>query len=412
MLEFLKKLLSNRTEEIEPGEAPELYRREKSGEIEKAEKKAERLMDESEKIVEEIDQSLEELKDYEDEKGIKAVEDVAENFYHSRKKMIEKLELPENIEEHESELDEFAEEFNDVSVKEGKVLKHIDKGEGELPQTIQQLTDHIEKLQAFLREEYDAVRAHEEIREKAEELQEKKVQYRQLEEQTGEDSVEELENELKDKKQEIEELRESDDWTRKKEMEKEIEELNDDREDIQNWMSRQVSKVDRSLKKILYEVENGDIEFEADLEKLKKLENQDFSELEGVEEELSEAQDILEENDIVEPSQEEKFDKVARELSGLEERKNEIRQIDQSINEIENKLQELDVDERESELVKEKERLEQDIEEERENQSDLEEELEELRDEIRQLEGRLKNRLEKGLGITVELTGRYREDRD
>jgi chromosome segregation ATPase len=403
LLESIRNLVSTREERVSEDDVVEFYRREKQAELENAREKADRFSDETSKILRQLEDHLEELRGYRDEKGIQAVEDVAENFHNSRKNMIQELEVPADIREHEEELSRFVEEFNDVSQKEGQVLKHIEKGGGGLPDANQDLVDHHRDLQEFLETGYSPVRDLQQIREKQQEISEKRERLEQVERELEQPGTEELESKVQEKKEELEELENSQDWREKQEKEQRIEELREEKKQMVSDLSRQVSRIDRSLKKILYSIENGEVEFDADREKLEKLADQDFHRVSDPSEELEEALRIIEENDIVSETQRERFSGSVEKLSDLEKRKDEMSEKEDEINRLEQQLEDMEVQEEKRKLEREIESLEDDLEEKKQERNELEEERKKLETEIQSLRKGLEQKLESSLSFKVEL---------
>jgi chromosome segregation ATPase len=403
LMDRVRDYFSDREEEVELGEALEFYREENKQEIQKAGRKAEKLMQETGELVEEFDNSLEELKGYEHEKGIQAVEDVADNFYNSRKKMVERFDVGEDLDEHTENFADFVEEVNDVSRKEGEVLKFIEKQSGSLPSVIQKLVDHNEKLENFMENSYSAVRAEAQLKEDLEEIRERKQELADLRDEMERSDKEDLIVKKEELEQKIDEVENSQEWIKKNEKEKRIKKLEEEKEEIMSELSRQVSAVERPVKKLLYSVENKDLEFKADQKKLEKMLDRKFHEIEGLEKVLDEAEQKMEENEIADRNKRKKFLKAKTELSDLEQKKYAVDQKDKEIKEIQSELDEMTVTGKKEDLEKEAEELRKKIEEKEAEMEEKKREVDRLSGEIEDLENQVEELLNENLEIEVEL---------
>jgi myosin heavy subunit len=403
ILDRFRDYFSEREEAVKLEDAIEFYREENSDEIRRAERKAEELMQQTRELTEEFDESLEELKGYEHEKGIQAVEDVADNFYSSRNNMLERFENPEETREHVKQFSEFVENVNDVSRKEGEVLKLIEKQSGDLPSVIQKLVDHGEKLEDFLEEDYSAVEAEEELEELLNDIKERKEETSRLKDEIDNFEIKELVERKDELEEKIDEVEKSDEWTEKTEKEKRIEKLEEEKEEIMNQLSRQVSAVERPVKKLLYSVDNEDLEFNSDEEKLRKMLDRKFHEIEGLEKVLEEAGRKMEENDIADRDKRKKFLEAKTELSNLEEKKYNVDQKEEEIEQIREELEQLDVVERREDLEEEAGELRKKIEEKESEMEDKKRELDRISGEVEDLENQVEEILNDNLGFEVNL---------
>jgi chromosome segregation ATPase len=403
LLESVKKFFSNRTETVELGEVTDFYREEKESEIKEAERKAEELMDQTDNLLEELDEGIEELKGYEHDKGIQAVEDVADNFYSSRKRMIERFDSPDGIEEHVEEFADFAEEFNDVSRKEGEVLKFIEKQSGKLPQTIEKLVSHREELEEFLENEYTAVSNLEEIRERLGDISDRRKELSELRDRIDESEIKDLKERKDELEGRMEKVEQSQEWQEKTRKEEKIEELEQDKQDIISELSRQVSRIERPVKKMLYSIENEDVGFEADEDKLRKLMDREFHEIEGLGPVLKETEKVLKEEDIADRDKRKKFLKAKAELSQLEERKHEVGELEEEISQLQKSLDKMDVQEKRNDLQKQAQELRQKIERKEEQLEERKTEADRLVGEIEDLEQQIQSVLNKAFGFDVKL---------
>lgn len=401
--EILKKILSTRSERLQRDEVISFYRNERQDEVQKANDKAERLVSETESLVDDLEDSIQELKDFEHQKDIQAVEDVADNFYKSRRRMIRRFEPSENIEEHVEQFGEFMDDFNDVSMKEGQVLKFIENQSGDLPQKIEQLVSHREKLERFVEEDYLVISRMEELEKQVESIREKEREMQETESEINDSGIEKLEKEREDLEQQIEKILNSEEWNEKDEMENQVDQLEKDIEEINSKLSKQVSKIERPVKKIIYNVENEDLEFKGDLTKLKRLKNRRFKKLSDPDETLEKTETVLQEESITDSNKIKKFREASEELSNLGNKQRKIEEKKDRIEELENSLDRLDVSEKRDEVRKDLKSLNAKIESEKKKMEQKKQRKKEIEDEISSLESQLESELNSAFSFDIEL---------
>ena len=343
MFDFLKKLFEEEEKEFstEWDESAELLRELKQEEIDEAESEAEELTDESEKLIEELEKSLEEVKGYEDRQGIEAVEDVADNFYSSRKRLIENLELSKRPQTHLEDLKSFIEEFEDVSRKEEAVMKRVKNEANSLFGAIKDIHEHIEKFENFIKGDYATVTSVEEVESRIDKIENIEDKMAELQEEKSDIDIQKIEEEISGLEDQIERLEKSEEWRQKEEIEETLEDLRKERDDIESELKKQLSKIERPLKKLVYNIESGEVEYEGSDEALKRMRDQKIDELDSVD--LSEAYSLAEENEFIDESQVKKLNEVSGALEDFSERKNKIGEIEAEIKDLENKLEGLDV---------------------------------------------------------------------
>lgn len=81
--EKISDFLSSEREEltIQITELPEVFRERKKTEIEEALETEDQMKERSEEIIDQLGESLVEIKDFKDDEDLKVVEDVAQSFY-------------------------------------------------------------------------------------------------------------------------------------------------------------------------------------------------------------------------------------------------------------------------------------------------------------------------------------------
>ena len=326
ILERLREFFSGSEKhvELEWRNASEEFRDRKSRELEKTREKSSELIEKTETLVEKLESDLEEIKDYSDDDDLNVVEDVAENFYRTRKNLTEKFDPSENIEQHYRDLDDFLEEFNDVSRKEGAVMKRVEKGSGNLPSRLEEIMNHRESIGEFLEDGYTVVKKMHEIQGFEDEIREKKQEIKEVSKRIENLQESDLEEKLEKIDSQVQELHESEDWQEKESLEQELELLEDKRSQEEKKISRKVSKLERGLKKLVYSVENEGESFEGSLEKLKQLMDGNYRQIDDPKPDLENAAGLLDELGELEDRQMEKFRETVAELDDFDSVMDEV----------------------------------------------------------------------------------------
>jgi chromosome segregation ATPase len=363
-------------------EAAEKFREERISEIDSDREEAEELMEQTEEILERVKDDLEEIKDYEDNDDIEAVEDVAENFYQSRKRLIEGFELPKDIREHWEEFEDFLEDFNDVSRKEGAVMKRVQKGSGRLSDSIVELMDHKERLEEFVEEDYRSVRQLETIEEMQQNIQELEEELEELREEFESVDADEMDDRIEELEENIEEFQQSEEWQKKENLEEELELLEEKRDEREAELRRKISKLERGLKKLIYSIENDGQEFEGDFVTLKAFFNDNYRKVDSPFPELEEASEILEEEDMLDERQLEKFQEAVQDLKNFQSDVEEIEEFEEDIEKVEEKLDEIDLEDKRKRLEKERKSVQEKLENKQQRMEDLRDRIEEKEWEI------------------------------
>lgn len=376
IVEKLKEKLGSQPEDAEISweEAPEFFEERKKRDIERAEERAEEMKQRTSELVEDIDEGLEAFNDYDDSENLKVVEDVAQNFYRTRKRLIENFDPSEDVEEHLEDLKEFVGDFNDVSRKEGEVMKYVRKDAPQLSDALDQLVEHRDEMDDFVETRYQNIVQLEKVREYVEEIEQAEEDLEEAEEELEGKDTRSIKQDIQDIEQKIDEVEDTEEWQELKTLEKEREELEKKRERKRKRIKNKASKMERGLKKIVYNVENEDLSFEGDLDVLKKVRDEEIQELSDPSEEIEEAGEIVREKGLLGERQEEKFLDAAEFLEGFEERMQELEDLLKEKEDIEERIEGLEVDEKKDELKERKQKLEDDLREKKDSVRELEEE--------------------------------------
>lgn len=405
MISFLERLLSS-AKEVEIGyrETEKFFTDEKEEEIEEAREQAQELMDKTEEIIPELDKGLDDFEDYEDEKSIKAVEDVTENFYRSRKKMVEDFSPSENIEDHREDLEQFLNDFQDVSGKEAAVMDRIKKDSNKLFKEIKELEEHLEDINEFLDEEYSPVRKLENLKNLVKQIEESEDEKERLEQKKDSIDVESLKNEITKKKEEIEDLENSERWQEKEEVEQKIERLKDRREDSLKTVSKNGSRMERGLKKVLYQVRENGKEFNKSIEKLERINNGEFENVENPGPELQEASKLIADEELLGDRQLQKFTDAVKDFESFDTEMEKAEQYGRQVEKLESRLEEFEVTEEKKQVEKNMKMLKTELKESLERKDQIDEKIKIQKDKRRDLLEELEEVLNSSMKHEIEVS--------
>jgi chromosome segregation ATPase len=391
LLDRLKSILKedeqdNTHLEIQASEALEVVKNRKSQEISEINTREEKLIKEADELINSLREELEAVKEYEDVDGIKAAEDIAEDFYNSRKIALDNFNPDEESESYEEDLEDLLREFNDINRKEKALIERMKGEASDIAQTVQKLNDKLEEIKEFDSEERKMLDDTQELEENTEKL-EGMVEKKQKLRSELDELEEELEDEKEDKeslKKQLEDLKEEDKWKEKQHLETEIEEIENDISRLRNTLTGYSSDLDRGLKKLIYQVENRGVEFNGRLKQLKKIREKEFGKLDSVNKDLEAALQTIEKEQILEGRQLEDFQSVVEKQPEFQSKYSKIQNLEADKEEKEENLQNL-------EIMKRRNRVEKRLEDAKENISKKETKIEEKRGTLNELSERTEN---------------------
>lgn len=403
LLDRLKSILKedkqdNTHLEIQASEALDVVKNRKSQQVSDIHAREEKLIKEADELIDSLREELEAVKEYEDVDGIKAAEDIAEDFYNSRKIALDNFNPEEDSESYEEDLEDLLKEFNDINRKEKALIERMKGDASDIAQTVKELNDKLEEIKEFNAEErkiLDDIQELEESAEKLENVVEKK--------QNLQKELDELEDEIEDKKEDrdsletqLEDLKEEDKWKEKQQLEGEIEEIENNISRLRNTLTGYSSDLDRGLKKLIYQVENRGVEFNGRLKQLKKIREKEFGKLDSVNKDLEAALKTIEREQILEGRQLEDFQSVVEKQPEFQSKYSNIQNLEADKEEKKKELQNLEIVKRNNQVEKKLENTKENIskketkiEEKKEALNELAERTENQRSEIERLTGRI-----------------------
>lgn len=376
-MKFLKKIFSSKEPiEVKVENADEVFKEHRSKDIKEARQKAAGFQEEVRKKVQGLEAVLNDISGFSDEKGRKAVDDIAENLVEDRKETIQNFSPKKDPEENLRGIREFMRDFQDLKRKEAAVLEITSK-EKEIGRYMKQLQDLSEEIEQFLDEEYYVIKDHKRIKENLKQLGKIEDEIEDLEEQSEELDIEELEISLRKKRDEIEKFEEGEEITAYRNLETRLENREAEKEDLIEGIETSTSKMKRGLKKLIYQMENSDLELNY-APVLKSIRNQDTEEILDLPERVEEALPQLKEKGDISDTQRKKLLQGSSDLKNLSETKEELRALKDEIQDIRSEIEKHSAPEKLEELEKEAKKLEKELENEKNKRKSLKSDMEGL----------------------------------
>lgn len=402
---MLKKLLGLSKEdlEIEISEAEEKFRELKQSEMDSAEKKAEKLKTGIEKSIKQLDKDLGELESFEDSKDRQIINDVVDNVVSDRREMIEDLDLPDDPKEILSEVNQFIADFSDLKDKEAAVLEeaYLDK---KLMKYLKPVEKKRGKFSDFIEDKYKVKTDYRKLTEFLEDRDTLIDEKQDLKQEINDNlDFKDLEEGKKQLKQELEDLRNSEDWEEYEKLKKELEDKKSVRTQMISELNSTLNKMERGLKKMIYQAEHGDL----DLGNTDVLERLRDNETENILARSEETVETVEETvesvpeDLLNERQHEKFVNAAEELEDLSDRSDEIDELEKEIESLEKEIEDHSVVEKEGEIKSELKQVNKQLKQFKEDRNKLSQKVEQLKLEVKEKEREIRDLLDEALDREV-----------
>jgi len=377
---------------IQPDEAPELARRTRKDEISNIKEREQKLIERTDEIMDNLEKGLEKVGDYEDIEGIKAAEDIAQSFYNSRKIMIENFNPENSAESYDKELEDFLREFNNMDRKEKALMDRMKDDVIGVAEPTKQLGEILDDLNEFNENQKRVLKD-------IKALEDRSGQYNEIMNRIGEKrnrikekeiNIQELEDKIEDKKAHLDEIQTSQEWQKKQELEEEKEDVENKIKNKRRKLNNASSSLKRGLKKLIYQVENQNLDFTGNLQQLKYLKNQEYSSLSDIEDGLEEAKNTIRDEEMLEGRQMQEFSETVENMPDIEKILDEMDRLKSRKEDLENKIKDLEIfkekrntknkieelDNRKQSRITDSENLKHDI-------SELEDERNRLKEDIR-----------------------------
>ena len=388
-MRFLKKIFSEQKPlKVDLENADVVFEEQKNEEIKNAESEAENFRNNAENKIEGLKKILEDIEDFQDEKGRKAVDDIAENLVRDRKEVINNISFTGDPKENLEALKEFMVDFQDLKRKEAAVLEITSK-EKEIGRYLKEMQELIEEFDNFLDDEYVNVERRAEIEQKLEERNEIGEEIKSYERKKQGLEIEELEDKISDKKREIEDFKAGERISEYRELENQLQDLRDEKKQILSEINSAASQMERGLKKLIYQAENSDLELEG-LNLLRNIRDQETEALLENPVKVEAALPQLQEKGDISDVQRKKLNSGIEKLEGLAEKESKIEEIEDKINSLEEEIENHSAPDKLEELQRDLERYKEELEEEKSRKDLLKSEIRDLKDKSEELESEIK----------------------
>ncbi|MFB6209308.1 MAG: hypothetical protein ABEJ56_04200 [Candidatus Nanohaloarchaea archaeon] len=386
---ILEKFGASEPVEIEELESSkEVFRTEKSGEIETVKEKIEEFNEEVGSILEQLESNVDDLEDFEDKKGRDIVDDVVDNIGDNRKRLLKDFEVSGSPDELHSDLESFLEDFRSMSRKEAAVMEEAHLKDF-FSDPLGDLEAEKKQIERFLESDYQTLEKYESLKQLIEKRNELENEKAELDDRIDESERHSLEEKLEEMKKELEEVESGDMKKEFRQLEKRLEELESRKEEIHREIGKAMSKMERGLKKLLYEGEISKVS-RAGSEILRDIRDGKREELlQKKPEEIEEAVESAKESftgELLDQNTGEKLKKGADRLKDAGSKMSELEDIESEIRKVEKKIENHEYPEERDRIQKKIDSLEDRLEEEKHKLSELRQRKNQIESEIDSLE--------------------------
>lgn len=373
-------------------------------EINHAEEEFRGIQDEIEEILEDLKGFLEDLKNYSDPQNRSVIEDVSQNIYRDRKRLIEKFGISEDPEKLLEDLGDFIEDFETLKIKENKVLDHVEPSR-KVFERFKDIKKTKKDLKRILEDRYSVIKRKKSLERVVSEIENLEEEVKGLENKIGGFEASDISERIEEAEEELEEIEESPEWSKISEKRKKIDSLKEDKKDISRKIGEIFSSLERGLKKIIYNAENSDVEISgSELDLLKEVKNGEKKVFpDNLIEDLKR---IAEEKDIISGRYEDAFLEALESISKVPQLREKRKSIVEEISGLKEELENLNIEARKEEKMEEIETLKEEKSDIERKRKRLEEKKESKKDAISRKVDRIQNMLNKEFYDNIEVIDR------
>lgn len=394
--------LSKEPIELDLSEAAEKLKQHKASKIGTARKKAEGIRSDVIGEFEDLEEGLEELEDFEDSKDRQVINDVVDNIVSDRQEMMNEFEFSEDPEDLYSDLNRFVNEFKGLTQKEAAVLEeaYLQK---QISRTIGGLESQRDRLEDFLDSKYTVVSNYRKLKELVERRENLLDQINDLSDEIDQLDIQNIKSEIEGVNVKLSELEKSDEWQKYEFLQDEVEQKRSDKKEIKSDLNTSLNKMERGLKKLIYQAENGDTSIKH-VDVLEKLRDKDTGYLlehpEKTVKALREAEESLPE-DLLNDKQQQKFMESISEVKELPDIIDKLESVKSEMKDLRQQVKDHSAPEKRKELTTQRRQLEKELENEKKELQSLEDRLEERESELEKKENRIVEILEESLNREI-----------
>jgi len=323
--------------QLELSSAEKIFREHKEQEITEAVQRAEQISEEATKKVKELEKTVDDIKQFQDDKNRSAVQDIADNLVKDRKQVINDFSISKNPHKNLEEIKKFMLDFQAMKRKEAAVLGIASK-QKELGKHVKELQEIGEELENHLEKNYIIVDDAERIAKKQINIQEASETQKELENQIEEIELQELETKIFNYKERLDNHKQSSEMKDYERLNDKLQDKKHKKEDILQNFEQNASKMRRALKKLVYDAENKDLDLSY-LDVLRNVRDAKIQEIIAQPDKVEKAMRQLDEKGDIADVQRQKLLEGAEHFSNLNNYVEKIQKIESEIQELENTIQ-------------------------------------------------------------------------
>ncbi len=405
IIKSIKKIFSGEKETIEINytEASDFFKDRKKEQITSTENRVDSYISNTRDILEEMEEELEKLREYSDKEDVKVIENVVESFYRSQKRLIDRFNPSSDIKKHRDELEKFIDNFNDVSNTEVQVMKRVENNSDFQFMSMEKLINHFEEIENFIKNDYIIIERFDKIKKLENEVNSLHNDIKKIESNIDIVDIDEFISEIDKIEEEIEEIRNSDEWRKKKELKSALEEKKRKNKKVRNDISSSISKMDRGIRKIVYKAENGEINFQQDIDDLRKLQSNEYTEIKDINSLLDETLEKIEKEDILGDRQLENFRKAKEKITSPNSILEKPEKLNKKTEELKQKLDKFDINKKLEKLEKEKNQIRDKIKNKKKKYRKQKQELKNKKNSLKEKLKKLEEQLNKSVNTKIKL---------
>lgn len=391
--------------------APAVLAEERADDIAAAEEQAEQLQQAAADAVAELAEELAALEGYEDGQGRTMVEDIVDNIVAERTRMVDELSLGGGAAAVYEEIDGFVDEFKTMKRKETEILKAIGDDKKPVFDALDAVKTQRDRLSTFLDGSYRVLERRETLEEAATELERLRERRQEVEEALDRTDLASTRERIEAVEAELEELHQGDTWRAYEELQEELAAVQEERKELRSTVLAAMNRMERGLKKLLYEADNGDMSLKADREILAAVRDGEVDAVlsrdpAAVADAVDAARQALP-ADLLGDRQREKFMDGAATLVDLDEHVSTLDDLERRAASLEEQVENHQAPEEEDEIAAEIDDLQDQLDEQRQRRKELRSDLADidadLHDVAQRIETELQEAFQRGIDIAADL---------
>lgn len=411
MKDRLKHVLNNFLSSPEPadihyGEAPTLFQDRRGQHLETVRQRADVHRDRIQDAVTDLEAALDALDGFTDTENRQMVDDVVNNFYRDRTRLLNAFTLPADVDALQETVADLIDTFRTMKQKEAAIMKRVVDESDTIFSRLDALEQWNEELQRFLESEHQTVQRFHEVQELVNDIEELEETITTLESQL-ENGDSRIDDALAAKREELADHLSRDAWEEKQEIEDEIKSCREEEDRIQREIERVRSRMERGLKKLVYAAEHGEVTLApSTVDTLRTLRDGDIGTPETVSSAMDTAVAAVEDEDLLGDRQQEKFVDAADVLQTLPDKQEHIQGLEEKRSRLQDELDAFTLEDEKQAIERDIEKLEAERREAARDRQDVRNRIEEtqrqLNQTVQELEALLNAEFTGDITVTAE----------